>query len=187
MILTDREIQIALEKKSIVIDPSPVEKAFSSTSVDLTLDPILSIFRDGQGGLERIVDPSHKDFDHDAALAALTDQITIPQEGYPFHPGHLILAWTKEYVNLKNDIRIAARVEGKSSLARLGIGVHVTAPIIHAGFDGKIRLEMINHGKVPVKLREGMRICQLVFETTLGTPDRGYSGRFSGQNANRRG
>lgn len=187
MILTDREIQISLEKRSIVIDPLPVEKAFSSTSVDLTLDPILSIFRAGRAGLDRVVDPSHQDFDHDATLAELTDQVTIPAEGYVFDPNHLILAWTKEYVNLKNDIRIAARVEGKSSLARLGIGVHVTAPIIHAGFDGKIRLEMINHGKVPVRLREGMRICQLVFETTQGTPDRGYNGRFSGQSSNRRG
>ena len=187
MILTDREIQIALEKKSIIIDPPPVDKAFSSTSVDLTLDPILSVFKDGMDGLDRVVDPSHQNFDHDATLAELTDSVTIPTDGYIFKPNHLILAWTKEYLNLKNDIRIAARVEGKSSLARLGIGVHVTAPIIHAGFDGRIRLEMINHGKIPVKLRGGMRICQLVFETTLGTPDRGYSGRFSGQNINRKG
>ena len=187
MILTDREIQIALEKGNIVIDPRPVDKAYSSTSVDLTLDPILSIFKGSMAGLDRVVDPSIQDFDHDATLAELTDQVTIPEEGYTFKPGHLILAWTKEYVNLQNDIRIAARVEGKSSLARLGIGVHVTAPIIHAGFDGRIRLEMINHGKVPVRLRSDMRICQLVFETTLGTPERGYKGRFSGQNNDRRG
>ena len=59
----------------------------------------------------------------------------------------------------------------------------LTAPTIHAGFDGHIRLEMVNHGKVPIRLRVGMRICQLIFEQTLGTPDKGYKGQFSGQGA----
>lgn len=91
------------------------------------------------------------------------------------------MAWTKERVSLHLHAKIAARVEGKSSLARLGIGVHVTAPTIHAGFKGQIRLEMINHGRIPLRLRPGMKICQLIFEQTLGTPSAGYSGRFQDQ------
>lgn len=181
MILTDREIQIAIERGIIVIDPPPEELAFSSTSIDLTLDAALSEFKEGRAGIETAVDPSHKNFDHEATLADLTNSVTISEDGYLFNPGRLILAWTREYVNLKTDARLAARVEGKSSLARLGIAVHITAPTIHAGFDGRIRLEMLNHGKVPVRLRTGMRICQLIFEQTLGTPERGYKGRFSGQ------
>ncbi|MEZ5888805.1 MAG: hypothetical protein R3D52_00230 [Xanthobacteraceae bacterium] len=59
--------------------------------------------------------------------------------------------------------------------------VHITAPTIHAGFDGRIRLEMVNHGKIPIRLRPGMRICPLIFEQTLGTPEKGYQGQFSGQ------
>jgi len=187
LILTDREIQIALERKIIVIDPPPHEKAFSSTSVDLTLDPILNHYKQNPPGIETTVDPGHQDYDHEATLAQLTEQLKIPEDGYIFHPNKLILAWTTEYINLIGHSRIAARVEGKSSLARLGIGVHITAPIIHAGFDGQIRLEMVNHGKVPVRLRAGMRICQLVFEQTLGTPDRGYNGRFSGQTVSKKG
>ena len=187
MILTDREIQIAIDRKIIVIDPPPQEKAFSSTSIDLTLDPILSLFHDEKAGLERVVDPGHASFDHESALTELTRNHTITGEGYVFNPGALVLAWTHEYVKLNTEARLAARVEGKSSLARLGIGVHVTAPPIHAGFDGRIRLEMINHGKVPVRLRPGMRICQLIFEQTLGTPERGYKGRFSGQDVARKG
>lgn len=109
------------------------------------------------------------------------------QEGYEFKPGHMVLAWTREYVELKYQSRIAARVEGKSSLARLGIGIHLTAPTIHAGFAGQIRLEMVNHNKLPVKLRVGMKICQLIFEQTLGTPVRGYEGRFSGQTTAKKG
>ena len=104
-----------------------------------------------------------------------------------FQPGSFLLAWTVEYVALNLTARIAARVEGKSSLARLGIGVHVTAPIIHAGFAGQIRLEMTNHGTLPVRLKPNMRICQLCIEQTLGTPDSGYRGRFAEQTAARRG
>ncbi|OYX31488.1 MAG: dCTP deaminase [Caulobacterales bacterium 32-69-10] len=187
MILTDREIQIAIEQKLVVIEPPPRENAFSSTSVDLTLDPALSEFRDAASGIERVVDPGAAGYDHEQTLGELTESVTIGAEGYVFHPGKLILAWTQEYVSLLLQAKIAARVEGKSSLARLGVGVHVTAPTIHAGFKGRIRLEMINHGKVPIRLRSGMKICQLIFEQTLGTPQAGYSGQFSGQEASKKG
>jgi dCTP deaminase len=98
-------------------------------------------------------------------------------------PRRLLLAWTRERLALPLTSRLAARVEGKSSLARLGVGIHITAPTIHAGFSGQIQLEVINHGPADVVLRPGMRICQLIFETTLGTPDKGYSGMFAGQRA----
>jgi len=71
--------------------------------------------------------------------------------------------------------RLAARVEGKSSLARFGLGVHITAPTIHSGFALPIRLEIMNHGYLPIRLREGMKICQLIFELTLGTPEKGFA------------
>jgi dCTP deaminase len=96
------------------------------------------------------------------------------------------LAWTREYIELRTETRLAARVEGKSSLARLGLVVHMTAPTIHAGFEGRIRLEMMNYGAVPIRLWGGMRICQLIFETTLGTAERGYKGQFAGQTVRRR-
>ncbi len=79
--------------------------------------------------------------------------------------------------------RIAARVEGKSSLARLGLGIHVTAPTIHAGFKGEIQLEIAHHGTIPVRLTVGMKVCQLIFEMSLGTPEKGYQGQFQGQAA----
>lgn len=187
MILTDREIQIAIENNLITIEPPPAERAFSSTTVDLTLDPLLSVFKDGMAGIEEAIDPTHPEFDHERALAKFTDQIAIPSDGYLFRPRELVLAWTREYIDLKYTARLAARIEGKSSLARLGVGVHITAPTIHAGFDGRIRLEMVNHGKIPVRLKAGMRICQLVFETTLGTPVGGQKSRFRGQTTANRG
>jgi dCTP deaminase len=186
MILTDREIQLALEHKAILIDPLPSEQAYSSTSVDLTLDRTLSVYKPETRGLDRIADPGLADFDHEAIAAELLTTVRISSDGFVFKPGYLALAWTKEYIELKAEARLAARVEGKSSLARYGIVVHMTAPVIHAGFPGQIRLEMFNHGNIPVRLRAGMRICQLVFEQTLGTPVRGYKGRFSGQTASRK-
>ncbi len=96
-------------------------------------------------------------------------------------PGDFILAWTAETVSLPVLSRYAARVEGKSGLARLGLLVHLTAPIIHAGYRGQIQLEMVNLGPNEVSLDVGMPICQLVFEMTLGTPVKGYTGRYFGQ------
>lgn len=183
MILTDREIQIAIAGGAITVDPRPDAVAFSSTSLDLTLHPRITVFKRRRAGVEVILDPSNPEFHPEQSLADYTQQVTIPAEGHPLEPGVLVLAWTAETVDLKLESRIAARVEGKSSLARLGLGVHITAPTIHAGFKGPIRLEVINHGSAPIRLRPGMRVCQLIFELTLGTPERGYRGMFIGQGA----
>lgn len=184
MILTDREIKILIDRRLIVVEPAPADDAYSSTSVDLTLDPLLSVFRQNVAGVEQVIDPSGAMSGSDAIIQQLTERQEIGDGGYLLAPNKLILAWTREYVNLKFDARLAARVEGKSSLARLGLAVHVTAPTIHSGFDGRIRLEIINHGPLPIRLRSGMRVCQLIFEQTLGTPERGYRGQFSGQSVN---
>ena len=184
MILTDREIKMALERESLVINPRPRENSFASTSVDLTLGQTFSEFIQPQTGLAISVDPALDGFDHNTVMGQITKEQTIdPLNGYLLEPSKLILGWTEEYLDLRKDPRLAARVEGKSSLGRLGLAIHVTAPTIHAGFDGHIRLEIINHGSMPIRLRVGMKICQLIFEQTLGTPDKGYSGRFSGQSA----
>jgi len=102
-------------------------------------------------------------------------------DGHILEPGGFTLGWTEENIELPVDSRLAARVEGKSSLARLGIGIHITAPTIHAGFKGPIQLEMCNHGFLRVRLMPGMPICQLIFEQTLGTPEKGYKGQFFDQ------
>ncbi len=184
MILTDREIQIAIAEKAITILPVPDAIAYSSTSVDLTLDPSISICPPTTEGFERNFDPSARGFNPEKILAEESEQKTIDQhDGYLLLPRVLVLGWTAETVDLKIASRLAARVEGKSSLARLGLVVHLTAPTIHSGFSGRIRLEMINLGPLPIRLRAGMRICQLIFEQTLGTASQGYQGMFLGQSA----
>jgi len=188
VILTDREIQIYIERKLITIDPEPdKDKAYQSSAVDLTLDPIISVFKEPGTlvpGVQRFtqINPNDPEFKAEIALKALTTNVDIESEGkgFPLVKGELILGWTREYLDLKES-RLAARVEGKSSLARFGLTIHLTAPTIHAGYQGRIRLEIVNHGKFPILLRSGMRICQLILEQTFGTPEKGYGGQFKGQ------
>ncbi len=95
-------------------------------------------------------------------------------EGEPFiiHPGEFALATTYETVKLPDDL--VARVEGRSSMGRLGITMHVTAGYIDPGFHGKITLEISNIGKMPVALYTGQRVCQIVFETMTSPSEKPY-------------
>lgn len=178
MILTDREIKLALSKEQISIDPLPDEQAFSSTAVDLTLDQSGRKFNDTIQTIN--LDPGKPGYQYNEIIDNLQKTIAI-DPNYTLENRELILGWTKEYVRLPTSSRLAARVEGKSSLARLGLGVHLTAPTIHAGFSGQLQLEIVNHGPAPITLRPGMKICQLVFELTLGVSEKAYAGVFSGQ------
>jgi dCTP deaminase len=105
-----------------------------------------------------------------ATAAGYLKPLSIERDGSfilpPYHESpRPVLAMTRERVHLKPGSRLAARVEGRSSLARIGLMVHLTAPIIHANFNAPITLEMINHGPFLLKLVPGKtRICQLIVE-----------------------
>ncbi len=190
MILSDREIRAALVRESIRITPDPrVDKdVWTSTALDLRLHKNLARWTFPPGS-EVPFRPADPDYDFDAMLEKYQQTIVIPVDGHVVHPGEFYLGWTVERIQLPHRSRLAARVEGKSSLARLGLGVHVTAPTIHAGFGHKpdrpdypgssIQLEIWNFGPVRVVLQTGMKICQLIFETVDGTPEMSYEGRFS--------
>lgn len=185
MVLTDREIQAALESGHISITPKPGFDAYSSTSVDLTLSKFIRIWKaDQPKGVEWVICPSAVGYNFNEVVKALSDMKELNEDGYTLKPQEFVLGWTEETIQLPTSSWIAARVEGKSSLARLGVGIHITAPTIHAGFPGTIQLEICNHGIMMVRLTPGMRICQLIFEQTLGTPDKGYAGQFAGQQKN---
>lgn len=176
MILTDREIRFAIQDSQIIIAPLPdLTIAISSTSLDLTLG---STFREWPTVAGLSIRPGAEGYSY-AEIARLQK----PAHTGPFalKPKHFVLAWTAETVEIPYKSRLAARVEGKSSLARLGVTVHTTAPVIHSGFKGPIQLEMCNFGPNEVILDPGMWVCQLVFEQTAGTPERGYSGMFQNQ------
>jgi dCTP deaminase len=182
VILTDREIQSYLSDGLIEIKPSPSLDAYASTSVDLRLGDFLHIFKERTPGVEAAIDPTVAGYDVRELINRETDKLTIPTDGYVLKGKTLVLGWTKESINLCGKGRVAARVEGKSSLARIGLAVHVTAPTIHAGFAAaSIQLEIINHGPLPIRIKAGMAICQLIFEQTSGIPEKEYKSQFSGQ------
>lgn len=201
MILSDREIRILLEQGRISISPIPSSSAWSSTALDLSLAPKLHRWK--------IIDP-------DPSIGFTLPQFCPGTPGYDLRKvienhtveesfsvdspfilarGQFVLAWTVERVRFPIHSRVAARVEGKSSLARIGLGIHVTAPTIHAGFGASVRsgttdrpeqglpiqLEVWNIGPLPIALIPGMKICQLIFEEVHGTPDTGYAGQFAAQ------
>lgn len=175
MILPDREIASALQFGQIVISPPPNVDAYSSTSVDLTL---LNKFTTWIASPGLQIRPGRANYKY-SQLQHL--QTSVDEQQFELKPRCFVLAWTKEKVKIPDSSRLAARVEGKSLIARLGISVHVTAPTIHCGFEGPIQLEMYNFGPHCIILDAGMAICQLIFEQTLGTPEKGYQGTFFNQ------
>jgi dCTP deaminase len=184
MILTDREIQAAIEHEQIKIAPPPSEIAYSSTSLDLTLSKSIRVWKEPTTkGVEHVISPSTEGYKFNEFLQEYSILKVLDKDGFVLKPHVFVLGWTQENIELPVYARLAARVEGKSSLARLGIGIHITAPTIHAGFNGTIQLEICNHGPLDIRLTSGMPVCQLIFEQTLGTPVKGYAGQFSGQSA----
>jgi dCTP deaminase len=193
MILSDREIMAAIARKAIFIKDCPPSDSprWSSTALDLTLDAEIRPWKKIESvGEDTTISPVKEGFDSNA----LAIKYTKPHDctnGYVIKPGEFVLGWTVERIKLPHTSRIAARVEGKSSLARIGLGVHVTAPTIHAGFGfnelkpnyegSPIRLEIWNIGPLDIKLTKGMPICQLIFEEVHGTPEQGYSGQHNVQ------
>lgn len=194
MILSDREIRAAVERGDIGLTPLPTDtRRWSPTAVDLTLDSEIRPWREIESaGEDAIIQPGSPAFNSNSLIARHTPARNCDgQEGYVIGPGELILGWTIERIKLPVGSRIGARVEGKSSLARIGLGIHVTAPTIHPGFGvdslkpnyrgSPIRLEIWNAGPLRIRLVKGMAICQLLFEMVYGTPSDGSTGQFAVQ------
>jgi dCTP deaminase len=194
MILSDREIRAAIGRDFLRLTPQPPPEAWSSTAVDLRLSPLLRRWKEPRGGgMAMEFQPADPEFDFHALTEQFCDEIKVPAEGYRLEPRSFVLGWTVEAICLPHHSRLAARVEGKSSLARLGLGVHVTAPTIHAGFGHRVdasdhagtplQLEIWHVGPLPIRLVPDMPICQLIFEEVHGTPEKGYVGMFADQSA----
>ena len=178
MLLSDREILIAMQNGDLVIEPTPPDDSeqFQAASVDLRLDPTIWIPQDTTSGSNL---PVPDEFDFEDYLAERTIETDIEAiGGFRLMPGNFIIGRTLETVGLSN--LLSGRVEGRSRLARLGIGVHVTAPKIDPGFNNKITLEIFHVGKVGVFIPHNAVICTLLVER-LGHPaGRGYRGMFQG-------
>ena len=187
MILSGDEIRQAIEQGSISVFPEPGPIQYSGSSLDLHVgDSFLRWDEEAiagltEGGLSNVVDPSVGNFRALASRFAIP--VAVENDGScVIRPGEFFLATTRETVELPRESRIAARVEGRSSLARMGLMVHLTAPTIHVGWSGKIALEMFNAGPWPLTLRPNeLPICQLIFERVGESAPDGQASQFQGQ------
>lgn len=176
MLLSDGEIREAVASGELLISPfDPTSDAVQPASVDLRLRPDLQVQSDA-AILGIALDPEVVNVsDH---LARYTDLVDI-SSGWDFKPGGFVLGRTMETIGLP--WHLAGRVEGRSRLARLGVGVHVTAPKTDPGFHNSITLEIYNLGPWTLRLRAGMKICSLSVERLGRTAEHGYAGMFQGR------
>ncbi len=174
MLLSDRDIRAEIDDKRVVLEPYDPEM-IQPSSVDVRLDRFFRVFEnhryphidpaEDQPDLTRLVEPA-------------------PDEPFILHPGEFVLGSTYEVITLPDDV--AARLEGKSSLGRLGLLTHSTAGFIDPGFSGHVTLELSNVATLPIKLWPGMKIGQLCFfrlsspaENPYGSAK--YGSRYQGQ------
>jgi dCTP deaminase len=168
VLLSDRDIRTQLDAGRIVLDPyDPV--MIQPSSIDVRLDRFFRLFDNHKYA---VIDPAEDQPD----LTHLVE----PDGDEPFvlHPGEFVLGSTYEAVTLPDDV--AARLEGKSSLGRLGLLTHSTAGFIDPGFTGHVTLELSNVATLPIKLWPGMKIGQLCFFGLSSPAERPYGSGASG-------
>jgi dCTP deaminase len=167
MVLSDRDIKKALKSKKIVITPIPdLSKQLGSCSIDLRLGNAFRIFEYSKNPY---IDPSKKDYSNE-----ITKEVKIKNgEKFIMQPGDFVLAVTLENVRIAPDLM--GRLEGRSSLGRLGLVVHSTASIFDPGWDGRPVLELGNLGRMAISLTCGMRICAMTFEELSSSSEVPYT------------
>jgi dCTP deaminase len=175
VLLSDRDILTEIASERVALNPWD-PSMLQPSSIDVRLDRFFRVFENHR---YPHIDPAEDQ-------AELTREVVVEGDGEPFilHPGEFALGSTYEVVSLPDDI--AARVEGKSSLGRLGLLTHATAGFIDPGFTGHVTLELANVATLPIKLWPGMKIGQLCFfrlssaaEHPYGSEK--YGSRYQGQ------
>jgi dCTP deaminase len=162
VILSDRDIRAAIEAGRIVIDPFTPD-AVQPSSVDLHLDRRFRVFRNSRYPFIDVREPQPE----------LTELVEIEgDQPFILHPGEFVLGSTLERVALPNDL--VARLEGKSSLGRLGLLIHSTAGYVDPGWDGNLTLELSNVANLPITLYHGMKIGQISFQRMSSPVDVAY-------------
>jgi dCTP deaminase len=168
VILSDRSIREAVKDGRIVIDPLD-DSCIQPSSVDLRIDRYFRVFRNHTLGH---IDVKENQED-------LTELVEIGEDdGFILHPGEFVLGSTAERVELPDDL--VARLEGKSSLGRLGLLIHSTAGFVDCGFCGHLTLELSNVANLPITLYPGMKIGQISFLKMTTPADNPYGSATMG-------
>jgi dCTP deaminase len=162
MILSDVDLRKAIAAGRIGIEPFE-ETAIQPSSIDVRIDSLFRVFRNHSAGV----------IDVKQDMRELTELVEIPDNGvFMLHPGEFVLGSTRERITVPDDL--VARIEGKSSLGRLGLLIHQTAGFIDAGWDGHITLELANVANLPITIYPGMKIGQLSFMEMTTSAERPY-------------
>lgn len=162
MVLSDRDIKREMAAGRIVVTPLD-EKDIQPASVDVRLGSNFRIFKNS----------SHAFIDPTQQQEGLTESIDVPAgETFVLHPGQFALGTTLERIAVADDI--LGKLEGKSTLGRLGLMIHSTAGYVDPGWDGEITLELSNVATLPIVLHPGMRIGQMSFERMSSPSERPY-------------
>ena len=161
-VLSDRTIKAEIEAGRIVVDPFD-EAMVQPSSVDVRVDRRFRVFHNARYPFIDVRQP----------MEELTEAVEIPDDD-PFilHPGEFVLGQTLERVQLPDDV--VARLEGKSSLGRLGLLIHSTAGFVDPGWDGNLTLELSNVANLPITLYHGMKIGQISFQRLSSPVEIGY-------------
>ena len=168
MILSDRSIREEIAAGRIVIDPFD-PSSVQPSSVDLHIDRYFRVFRNHTMGYIDVKEDQEE----------LTELVEIaPDDVFILHPGEFVLGSTLERVAIPNDL--VARLEGKSSLGRLGLLIHSTAGFVDAGWNGHLTLELSNVANLPITLYPGMKIGQISFLRMTTEADVPYGSKAAG-------
>jgi dCTP deaminase len=162
VILSDRTLREEIAAGRIVIEPLD-ERCIQPSSIDVKVSNLFRVFRNHTAGI----------IDVKEDLEDLTEMINVADDGvFMLHPGEFVLGSTLERIAVPDDL--VARIEGKSSLGRLGLLIHSTAGFIDAGFDGHITLELSNVASLPITIYPGMKIGQVSFVRMTTPADNPY-------------
>ncbi|RUO60228.1 dCTP deaminase [Pseudidiomarina insulisalsae] len=184
MRLTDEQIEQYLDRGLIGIEPRPLSADISGVTVDIHLGNEFRVLQDHAAPFIDISGP-REDIER-AMNQVMSDAIILkPEQAFFIHPGEFALAVTHESVTLPDNM--VGWLDGRSSLARLGLMVHVTAHRIDPGWSGQVVLEFFNSGKLPLALRPQMKIGALSFEQLEQSCARPYSKRKDAKYKDQRG
>ncbi|MGB0714118.1 MAG: dCTP deaminase [Gammaproteobacteria bacterium] len=182
MKLSDVDILKAMQVGDLEVDPAPDESRLGSISVDLRLGNHFRVFEHSQ---HPFIDLATNDSVYAMSEKLMRDLTVDDDKTFILHPGELALGVTMERVRLPDTI--VGWLDGRSSLARLGLMVHITAHTIDPGWNGQITLEFYNSGRFPLALRPGMRICAISFELLSSPTSKPYSAKqgakYTGQDS----
>jgi dCTP deaminase len=168
VILSDQDLRAEIDGGRIIIEPYD-DSCVQPSSIDVKVSNLFRVFRNHTAAV----------LDVKKDLSDLTELVEVEPDGvFMLHPGEFVLGSTLERVGVPFDL--VARVEGKSSLGRLGLLIHSTAGFVDAGFDGHVTLELANVANLPITLYPGMKIGQISFMKMTSPAEKPYGSGASG-------